>query len=211
MTVVRAQQQPEAEPNGRPQHQVQQQQQQQLQRERSGGGGGRGRGGGARLPEPPEGDNLGDFLEYVYIVLDDWGNRIRGDNEAFSHLHGEDRRQLAAGWADFQNQWGTAKERLQSSIKQLDQDDLRLRGLAGTGYRMKLHFVRKARVELQAAYEQVLDWLQIRKLWHKLFTAIDVILDSISGAIASVPVAGAIISGLREFKETAMGTCEVLE
>ena len=176
-----------------------------------GGGGGGERIGGPRLPGPPEGDDLNEFLQYVHSLLTEWNERIRAKDIQFDHVDGDDRQQLKAGWADFQNQWEASLEQLEGAVRELDKEDMGRRGLRGSAYRMKLHFVRKAHRNLQTAYAQLLDRFTIRKLWHKLFTTADVILDSASTALAPIPGAGAIVSGLKEFKETAMGVSEVVD
>jgi hypothetical protein len=149
-----------------------------------GGGGGGERIGGPSLPGPPEGDDLDEFLQYVHSLLTDWNERVSANDIEFDHVDADDRDQLQAGWSDFQDQWRASRERLQRAVHELDEHDLRLRGLRGAAYRMKLHFVRKAHGNLQTAYSQLLDRFTIRKLWHKLFTAADVILDSASAALA---------------------------
>jgi hypothetical protein len=76
---------------------------------------------------------------------------------------------------------------------------------------MKREFVRKWAARLQEAYTTGKEWLQIRPLWKKTFETTDVILDSAERALAPVPVVGAIISSLKEFKDTAMSASEVID
>lgn len=172
-----------------------------------GGGGGRG-GGGPHLPECPKDEGLLAFVIFVHDLLQFWQQRAQNKVGEFEDLGSDDRSALAAGWADFSNQWGSTLDDIQAAIRDLDEDELRRRGLMGSAYQMKWHFIRKWREKLAAAYQAVGEQMRIRPLWHRLFTATDILLDSTERALSVVPVAGAIVSGLKEFKETAMGVTE---
>jgi hypothetical protein len=177
------------------------------------GGGGGGEGGGRRgpgrdLPEFPKDESLHAFLVFVHDLLAFWHDRVQLPDAEFADVDGEDRSAVREGWTEFEGQWGAAQDRLRAALRELDEDELRRRGLVGSAYTMKRHFIRKFRAQLQDAYESVAERLRIRPLWHKVFAAVDVVLDSAERALNVVPVAGAIVSGLKEFKETAMGVTE---
>ena len=178
---------------------------QQTSRRGGDGGDGGGRDDGQGLPDPPEGEDLHAFLIFVHDLLAYWNQRVQLRADEFGKLDEADLEQLSAGWADFENQWGVASNQVKESLSKLDPNELKQRGLVGSAYRMKRHFVKKWRDKLAQAYRVGAQHLQIRPLWRRLFTAADVVLDSVERSLNFVPGPGAIVSGLKEFKETAMG------
>ncbi len=179
----------------------------------SGGGGGRGGAGdgGAGLPQMPPGNDLGPFLDFVHALLKYWSNQVSQMAPGVDHLDDEDRRAIQAGWADFNDQWNQERDHLMQALKLLQSDYMKTtmqhRGLVGSAMAMKWHMVSKRLIELGSGLRDRLP--TIRSLWRKLLEAIDVILDSAKDAVASlfvavVPGAGGIMSGITEFKDTAL-------
>lgn len=173
---------------------------------RGAGGGWDGSGGG--LPDMPDGEDLWAFVRFVYELLEYWTRQgIR--NDAFNDLHDDLKTAIDRGWIDFADQWARHSKRLQSALSKLKPADRARRGLFGPALQMKLHLVRKHRETLVMSLSSIRAISRsvrqgVRGAWHKLFAAIDIVLDSVLNALALVPVAGSLASGLKEFKEFSM-------
>lgn len=183
---------------------------QQYQRKPGGGGGDDGgrRDPGRDIPEFPEDENLYAYLVFVHDLLEYWQRQVQSKEREFDDFDDADRVELQSGWSSFHAQWADSQKQLRAAVEELDADEQRRRGLNDDAYRMKRHFIRKWRNRLQEAREAFADQMTLRGLWRKLFTSADVVLDSAERALNVIPVAGAIVSGLKEFKETAMGVTE---
>src|SRR5512141_1627492 len=81
--------------------------------QRRGGGGGddggrRGRGPG--MPEFPKDEGLHAFLVFTHDLLGFWQSQAVAGADDFAAVDEDDRAQLQAGWADFENQWGRSQD-----------------------------------------------------------------------------------------------------
>jgi hypothetical protein len=186
------------------------------------GAGRGGKDGGGRIPpRPPGGDDLWDFLQFVYLLLQVWTRRATGKDEVARRVIRKDelefdldrdtRTAIQRGWEHFSQQWELHADELKVTLRDLDLADLDKRGLRGPALQMKLHLVRTGRDQLVRLIGSIREFLPetslvVRKSWNKLFGSVDTILDSVVNA---VPLAGnGLASGLKEFKEFSMDVSE---
>jgi len=179
-----------------------------------------GSGFDGRLPPMPEDDDLGKFLDFVHDLLGYWVGYIDRNGSGYEYLSGEDRSVVRAGWADFDRHWRDQRGSLMEIVRLLYSEGMaetmQHRGLVEAAVKMKFHMVRKwwreLRDRLARGGQEAAGW--VRDNWRKLFEMANVILDSVKEAIDAIPAIGnaiphmipakGILSGLTEFKDTAM-------
>lgn len=164
----------------------------------------------------PDDNDIGQFLMFVHGLLRHWTDQVDQRSPGFEHLGKDDRMVIKLGWEDFNAQWEMQREALMQAVKILQSPymnaDLQRRGLVGPAMSMKLYMIRKSLHEflsslrIRGTWRRVSASLRIRRAWSKLFERVDIVVDSVKDALGVVPGAGAIVSGLKEFKDIAMTT-----